>query len=248
MFTFKNYVDKVYIINLHNSVNRKRDIMNMLIERGFYNDILNNTIEFYTAVKVPSMDVATLQYMNSRGLNDFYSLAVKKFTVGSFNCSNEHYRLYNLSVMNGYERVLIIEDDISFIKDIDFLIKAMETIPSQFNILHMEGFYWPADEEDEVRCKDVLQNNHGWIESSKLRLWDTAGLLFSSKGLRKMIELQNEKFMFADYYTFLMEDNCFFYEKPLMIQRPILSDNTMEYNCMHTTNVYLNNCTLEEYI
>lgn len=235
----RQFVDKVFVLNLFNSTERKKTMLEMFKEMGLQEEVDNGFIEFYEAVPIPSIDEETLEWMKKEEKNDFYSLAVKKVTPGSFNCANEHYRIWNIALQRGYKRILVLEDDVAFIREQERIIKALSTMPEDFEILHIEGFYWPLDDEYS-NYEQVVREAKGWESSYKMRLWNTGGLIFSERGLQNLIKQQKDKFMYADYYTFLRQENCYFYEYPLLIQRRIASDNNAGYiNCQNDANIYM---------
>ena len=52
-----------------------------------------------------------------------------------FNCSLEHYTIIKQAYLRGFESILIMEDDISFIKDKSFFEKCVELMPHDYDIV-----------------------------------------------------------------------------------------------------------------
>jgi GR25 family glycosyltransferase involved in LPS biosynthesis len=46
---------------------------------------------------------------------------------------------------------LVLEDDVCFFKEFKHIMKALRETPDDFNILHLEGFFLPANEEQKSR-------------------------------------------------------------------------------------------------
>ena len=118
--------------------------------------------------------------------------------------------------MNG---ILVLEDDVCFLKEFKYIMKALREAPDDFNILHLEGFFWPANEEQESRYLTRLTQNINdgkWVSSDEgFRLYCTAALIYSKTGMERYCSMQEKLFQSPDHPTFWME-NSFSYSYPLV--------------------------------
>ena len=62
--------------------------------------------------------------------NKFYTL-----TFGQFNCAYGHYKIISDSLLLGYDRILILEDDVAFLKDINLIQTYLDNIPKDADIV-----------------------------------------------------------------------------------------------------------------
>lgn len=234
-----DYVDKVYIINLLTREDRRHFMIEQLKELGFYDDLmLRNKLEIVDAVKLPGFDKEVLNTFNKQNHS-------KIGTTGLYFCATEHYRILKRALYYGYEKILILEDDACFYKDTDKLFDALDNAPPDFNILHIEGYYYPDNlfptESDWLSVLSDDVNSAKWLPHKDFKLWAAAALIYSKQGMEEIVREQERIFSGSDIPTFFAEKNCYFYTYPLIIQenKDILpSDITKYVKGASSTNIY----------
>ncbi len=241
---FLDYFDKIYLITLANRQDRKESIIKQFQTIGIYNDLINSgKFEVVETVRLPITQNALDAMATSGDISFRYSS--EKQEVGQFMCASEHYRIIKRSYIHNLERILILEDDVCFLKEFKYILKALENAPDDFNILHLEGFYWPGNEEDQERYTTLLTPNieeARWISSEEgFRLWCTSALIYSREGMRKYCEEQERLFQSPDHPTFWM-DNSYSYSYPLIMQekKSVFTSDIVYYSQdIEDVNIYL---------
>lgn len=250
---FSDYFDKVYLINLLEREDRKNFIINELKSLGIYDELIEtNKLEIVEAIKLPWITENIVKAFADNGTGNLYSCG--SHNVGLYNCTCEHYKVMKKSMIKGYNRILILEDDACFLKDINAIIKALDTMPENFDILHLEGFYWPDGNyptwEDARGFLADTPATARWEPSTTMALWATGGLIYSRQGMEKYMKKQEEFLTGVDYYTCQMRENCYFYTYPLIRQEnksETTSDIATYTDGYEVNNVYLSKCNKDEY-
>lgn len=211
-----DYVDKVYVINLLSRKDRREFIIRQLCELGVYYDLVaNNKLEIVDAVIIPGINDNVISAINKENDCDIR-------TRGLFFCTNEHYRILKRAQCYNYDRILILEDDARFYHDKNKLFDAIETIPQDFDLAHFEGYYQPT--EDYPTSEDWLSiladdiDSAKWEKIGSFRLWASAALMYSKKGINEIVCCLETWFKPIDVHTFLYSNNSYFYTYPLVIQ------------------------------
>lgn len=242
---FTDYFDKIYIINLVNRTERREFVENELKAIGIYDELVNSgKLEWVEAIRLPlTQKVMDCMYLS--GDVDF-SYADKQQKLGQFMCTSEHYRVIKKSIYKGYNRILVLEDDICIMKNFAYIMKALEQAPDDFKLLHFEGFYWPISEEDRNAYLDVMTEtveDGYWVPSEQMKLWCTAALAYSREGMEEYCGIQEEKFISPDHPTFWMLDRAYAYSYPLMMQESKVKFSSdivgRSENGIEDVNVYL---------
>ena len=82
-------------------------------------------------------------------------------------CASNIIKWIKRSLINNY--ILILEDDVCFIKEFNYIMKALEEAPDDFNILHLEGFYWPGEEDQHISSNaKILRKESGFLQKKVL--------------------------------------------------------------------------------
>lgn len=249
---FSDYFDKVYIINLVNRPERKQFIEKELKTIGIYDELVAaDKLEWVEAIKLP-LTQKVMDCMYESGDVDF-SYSDNQQKLGQFMCTSEHYRVIKKSIYKGYNRILVLEDDVCIMKNFEYIMRALEQAPDDFKILHFEGFYWPMGDDDKNAYLSVMTEtvDEGyWVPSEKLKLWCTAALAYSREGMEEYCSIQERKFISPDHPTFWMLDRGYAYSYPLIIQESkmaFISDISPYASDVEDVNVYLTHYDYNNY-
>lgn len=248
MKKLSNYVDKVYVINLLSRTDRREFIINEMKDIGVYDDLIStNKLEIVDAVPNPGFNKEVLEKFNQVNNSDIGS-------CGLYFCALEHYKILKRAQYYGYERILILEDDACFLRNINELYRALDFMPENFSILHMEGYYFPAntgascEEWTNVLADDIKAAR--WHENGYFRLWAAAALIYSKKGMEKYIEMQENCFRGSDVPTLIIDEDAYFYTMPLFIQESknyLKSDISKYVKDADNTNIYNSKININDY-
>jgi len=116
-----------------------------------------------------------------------------------FNLAVNEYNLMSQIWHLGYERVLVLEDDLAFMKDKDLLKAYAADYPWDYDIVSME--YWFRRDRDYgwATSRNRKVNDHFFFLAHE-RLVDFACVGLSRKGVRHWLDGMEQKFMNSDYY------------------------------------------------
>ena len=142
----KDYIDKIYIINLKERTDRKQHILKELTK----NNITN--YKFIEAIK------PTIEEVNSWSGNycnyvmkDIPIERREKYKIGCCGCLKSHLFIYNDMLKNNYENILILEDDCVIKDNIDSYKKYMKyCIKSKYGLFYFGGTH----SKNPIKIKD----------------------------------------------------------------------------------------------
>lgn len=101
------HFDKIFVLTLSHRKDRQTGILNMLKSIGYDSDNLEHThkVQFIYATSWPYNEVL------SHALNRL--LGTRRFTKpNEYDCTRNHYSIVKQSLDLGYEKILVLEDDI----------------------------------------------------------------------------------------------------------------------------------------
>ena len=174
-----------------------------------------------------------------------------------YDCSRNHYSMIKICYDLGYERVLIFEDDVLFLKDINIWNDYLKNIPEDFDIIQGSGF--TADKRIQEYISNANSKKQYWFKHKNVGLWNTAFYALSRRGMEFYLTfMENVSFWVADgpiYKAPLSENliNTYASAIPLTIQadKNIISsdirdgkNDTIDYN---NQNEYEKNINLNDY-
>lgn len=151
--------DKVYLINLeHNQDRLARSVQ-------FLNDLqIPHTI--FDAIYAKGIDI---RHMDNR------------FTQGMVGCFLSHFTIFHRAVEEGWNSILVLEDDFEPVPGFDFLFeRAWKEVPQDWEFIWL-GYTI----HDKVDKKKIIQHNPYWIIAPSL--WGTqAYMVKGAETIRKI--------------------------------------------------------------
>ena len=118
MIKWEDKFDAIYCISLADNTGRREDLKQELERAG----LLNLKI-FHWKITVNNELYKYIWSNPSLKANRWWF-----HLTGTLNCTLEHYAVYKECLALGYKRVLILEDDVVFLKDIREIEKAIDNI------------------------------------------------------------------------------------------------------------------------
>lgn len=248
---FKN-IDKIYILTQTDTPHRWNFVINQFKKLGVYDEVADK-IELVKGVKIPFISQNVLELMIENGAAvDAYHNVTKTQNIGLLNCGVEHYRIMKKAIAEGYENVMIIEDDACFIKDIQMLKTCLETIPSDFTLLHLEGYFCPSNEEErkgKIEFLSTEKQGAEWVPYEHLRLWNTGCIIYSKKGMELYTSKQETFFAGVDWRSGDIIEGAYFYNYPIVRQEntAVIKSGISNKNLDPQTNLFLTYSNNEDY-
>ena len=109
-----------------------------------------------------------------------------KRTQKAFHCGYNNYCIIKRAFEMGCKSVLVIEDDVRFLKDVELLGRCIQSLPEDFD-LAMFDKNWPAKEFAECRESIISKKvNPYWISFD--RFFSSGCYAMSRKGMERFIE------------------------------------------------------------
>jgi GR25 family glycosyltransferase involved in LPS biosynthesis len=103
--TLNNFFDKIFYINLDKDTERNSNILFQFMKYDITNFERVSGVEFQ---EIP--DKSYWRNFNLNALNE-------KYILGSMGCRASHKKIMDISIERGYNKILILEDDIFFNED-----------------------------------------------------------------------------------------------------------------------------------
>lgn len=155
-------------------------------------------------------------------------------TAGYVECALAHYSCCKQALSLGYKRILILEDDNVFLKDLDKLYDIVKKIPNNYDICFLDGIWAePFRQEYEDKSKKHLINDY-FIELDKMFTILTNAICYNKRGMIHLIKNQEHSLQFGDVYTRFtkgaLEDSNFkrlFATQSIAIQNPHMVENSV---------------------
>ena len=197
-YKIKSLFDQIYMISYLPYEDRRKKFMNKDYFRIFSNsyDDFDDLFSIYYTVPNP-FDAMLLETPYFKSLHEHNM----RFNQGALNLAMGHYHVMKEALGLGMRRILILEDDVAFLKDIDTIVNMLDNFPGDGNIvlfdkvcpMHMKSEYEQAI-ENKI-------NDYYAPYDHNLILWTTGCLALDRGGMEHIIECQEKAFNVADYYT-----------------------------------------------
>lgn len=210
-------IDKVFIINLEERVDRKTEMMKELDKAGITN------YEFFKAIRPSSQE--DIHKWNPKFVTErpkWLKTDLQKYRLGSLGCLLSHIGVMELSLKRNYERILILEDDVSFIRFVKGakLEGTLDVIQSQIadtnvGILYLGGNHNPNGLK---QVHDNIYQTFGTLTTASYIVTKNAmeKILKRIKGCDKEIDV---------FYLYMQQEMiCCAVIPMLTTQRPSYSD------------------------
>lgn len=155
----------------------------------------DDRLEFYYTV--PNRYYGLLFYSDSPIASPDVNLTNLNYAVNSYNMLKQIWHL-------GYERVLVLEDDVAFLKDLGALAERLADIPD-CDLAMLEYFVGSSDHDYAGAHRRMVEGNERagrhWVRFSAERLYDTGAFALSRRMVRHMIDCAERRLMPFDGYT-----------------------------------------------
>lgn len=123
--TLDNYFSKIFYINLERDTARDARMLKQFYRFGITN---YERIDAIQLTELPQE--AYYRNFNKRAI---------KYLLGSLSCRASHLKCFSLAKERGYENVLILEDDIVFLQDPNWLLQQNAATLNEWDMLYFGG-------------------------------------------------------------------------------------------------------------
>lgn len=204
--SFNSYFDKIFYINLDRRWDRKKECDAELLKH----DIV---AERFTAHDGDRFKTRSLLKQNEVA------------------CCMSHSDILQMQIDNGWQRILILEDDVQFVDDVqEKFFEHLREIPSDWLMIYLGGNHEmkPTPLEGSERIKKIN------------RTYTTSSYAITLEGAKKSLQRMREFVVQADlvyHLTCQKYGRCYVFQPPLAWQRPSFSDIQM---CLKDYTKFLN--------
>ena len=187
MIKWDEKFDAIYCISLADNISRRDDLKKELKRVG----ILDSKV-FHWKITVKNELYKYIWNNPSLKANKWWF-----HLTGTLNCTLEHYAVYKECLALGYKRVLILEDDVVFLKDIKEIEKAIDNIPENYDILKFNSYFSGTEEEIQKVINDNKINDY-YFDYSSLQQISAACYAVSSKAMLILSKYQETFYQPSD--------------------------------------------------
>lgn len=115
----------------------------------------------------------------------------------NINYTIDSYSLLKKLLVKGYERVLIIEDDVVFHKDLGYIFDMIQNTPKDFDIVNYDPFY-PIS-----TLTKVTSNKNRFCKYTDEKIYNTSCIAFSKHAISRIVQEQEQVLRPFDHYTWM---------------------------------------------
>lgn len=164
-----------------------------------------------------------IQYATTFPYNDLIMNSFNESERGKLNhpneydCARNHYTIIKTAYDLGYEHILVMEDDIRFLKDANIFNMYIKKIPNDYDILRFGAFTL------EPYIEKYLLGDEFWFKHKDALVWNTSMYALSRRGMIYYLACMDTLLSMADvplYVAPLQEGiiNTYLCKTPLVIQ------------------------------
>ena len=211
------FFDKIYIINLVTESERWRAITQELTKHRIWNYQRFNAI----CPDYPQIDkrhYSQLKAYKGKFRND------KRYIVGSIGCKMSHHHIWRLALRQGYSRILVLEDDVSFSQQFterfSRCIGKLLRIDTDWELLYLGG-----------NLRSAKRRGNGIYRINKCN--SSYAIAYQGKALEKLIKNPYMNGQEIDVYlrrSIHPNLRCYFLRPPLIGHLAGKSSITNQYN------------------
>jgi len=198
--------DEIYCLHLTENVERYNLMMSEYDRIGIRDQVkIWWTVKRKISIKIGNL----LESLHSSYYNIVKSEQNKNIYGSVFNCSFEHYTIIKQAYLRGLNTILILEDDIKFIDNIDFVKKAFTQLPEQWDVIKFHnGFNGRQEYLQKYNGEDDLWN---LIKTDYKAETSTACYALNKNAMKFYIDAMDRYFTYADAIFPMFIDNDFKY-------------------------------------
>ena len=212
MINWKKYFDHIYTVNFVNNKLRQINLNNELKRVGILDSGIYDTIEF-----IPSPLINQLCDMSLDVSNVMFDSFTK---YKMYNMLINHYFIIKQAYLKGYKKVLVLEDDVRFLKDINYIEKLLDKSINIFNTdkptILLGSSSWTIDSGKYYNCDyaDKYYDSDIVLVTNR-NLAGTGFNVYNKEAMKQLIDfVESNKFAVIDQYWLIYNDDTDIYIMP----------------------------------
>lgn len=114
-------------------------------------------------------------------------------SIGCMNVALETNRILKESLLLGYKKILVLEDDVAFLKDLNRLNTILENIPEGYDVVQLDKGCWGLAKVREWKTVCRNEINSWFVDSGKSHFGLSSANVFMVSGMRMAIGILDKK-------------------------------------------------------
>lgn len=194
---WSKYFDRIFCLSLADNMERRNDCMRDWERLGIFG---SGIFEWKITVNNPFYGYIWTN-PNLPAMKWWLNL------TGALNCTLGHYEIMMQSLAMGYERVLILEDDVRFLKDESKVAEILENMP-EYDICLLDKFVPAIDVSKKLLFEAMKKDkvNNMFFSFDKCKLLSCACYALSRKAMQILTYEENVMWVPADDLTNVMDN------------------------------------------
>lgn len=196
--------DKVYIISFVFNSEKRKKISEYLINQL---NIIN--FEFIYGIDPTISNIKDINIYDSNMMYEPYKFKDgysrnDGYYMHDISCNLAHLTIYQLALSEGYEKILIIEDDALFVISNNIILEYFNNIPQDANIIYY-GYIFMHGETQKYNnlYNKIIDDSHVLMAGMQCYA------ICNKETLKKLIEYQKQVFHPSDQYINDIINNCY---------------------------------------
>lgn len=205
-----NKFDKIYVLTLSHRHDRQAAIMRQLVSVGYDSD----NIEHLRKLNIVYTTKWKYNHIICNAINKYYRRQC--FTkANEYDCTRNHYNIIKSAYDLNYNNILIIEDDMRFLK-LEIFNDFINHFPEDYSMVQCAGF---SAQKVFQQVNETYKKGLYFIKDMPVNLWTTGMYALSKKGMVHYINFIDNQISVADIplYQHPKED-YYFSSIPMAIQ------------------------------
>lgn len=220
---WKKYFDKIICVHYLSYNDRLFFLKQELHRVGITDDIL----EFSYTYNTPYVDILHAVFKNSDATNCINTAAV--------SCALGHYNAIKIAYENNCKKVLIIEDDIAFLKNIEQIKETLDNVPDDADVVLFDKFIHFDTDTYNKMVKDNSVNKY-FTKFNNEDIASACCYMLSRKAQCDFIKIYEKYLMVADIcFTQYESSHKYFANNNIAIQNQY--DYCMNYRYYGTESM-----------
>lgn len=183
----KEKFDICYVLNLSDRSDRRSNMEYQFHKLGLEDINYSDWLRYHYTTKFP------YNYLIADAFNKTNEGRFTK--ANEYDCARNHYSIVKECYDRGLNHILIIEDDIKFLKDYKTFIDFIDNIPVDYDILQFGGF---TTDPNAISILKKYNENIYWTKHRDIGLWNASMYALSRKGMEYYIAFMDKFFWVAD--------------------------------------------------
>ncbi len=168
----KDKFDICYVLNLSDRADRRKNMEEQFQKMNMPDIYESRWLRYHFATKFPFNNIIADAF-NKSGKGRFTK-------ANEYDCARNHYSIIKECYDRKFNKILIMEDDIKFYKNMKTFCEFLNNIPKDFDLLQFGGFTTDPKAKNILNAKD---KGKYWVTHKDVQMWNASMYALSRKGM-----------------------------------------------------------------